>query len=78
MKPAAFNRRRYDILTGILLAVPAAWALAKFVFHSPFAPEPGSLLVALLTVPGITVVTGFLMSRGVLNHPPLAILRAEG
>lgn len=65
-------------LTGILLAVPAAWALAKFVFHTPFAPEPGSLLVALLIVPGITVVTGFLMSRGVLNHPPLAILRAEG
>jgi len=33
--------------------------------------------VALFAVPALTVVTGFLMSRGVLNHPPLAILRAE-
>jgi putative ABC transport system permease protein len=65
-------------MTGILLAVPAAGALAKFVFHTPFAPEPKSLLLALLIVPGVTVVTGFLMSRGVLKHPPLAILRAEG
>jgi putative ABC transport system permease protein len=65
-------------LTGILLAVLAAWALAEFVFHTSFAPEPGSLLVALLVVPGITVLTGFLMSRGVLNQSPLVILRAEG
>jgi putative ABC transport system permease protein len=65
-------------LTGIVLAVLAAWALAKFVFHTPFAPEPGALLVALLMVPGITVLTGFLMSRGVLHQSPLAILRAEG
>ena len=64
-------------MTGILLAVPAAGALAKFVFHTPFAPEPKSLLLALLIVPGVTVVTGFLMSRGVLKHPPLAILRTE-
>jgi putative ABC transport system permease protein len=65
-------------LTGIVLAVLAAGALAKFVFHTPYAPELLPLLVGLLIVPAITVVTGFLMSRGVLNHPPLAILRAEG
>jgi putative ABC transport system permease protein len=65
-------------LTGILLAVVAAWALARFVFHTPFAPELVPLLVALIIVPGVTVVTGLLLSRGVLNHPPLAILRAEG
>ena len=65
-------------LTGILLAVPAAWALAVFVFHSPFAPEPIPLLAAFLIVPGVTTVTGFMMSRGVLSQPPLAILRTEG
>jgi putative ABC transport system permease protein len=65
-------------LTGLWLAVLAAWALAKFVFHTPFAPQPASLLVALLLLPGVTVLTGFLMSRGVLNQSPLAILRAEG
>ena len=36
------------------------------------------MLIALFIVPAITVITGFLMSRGALNHPPLAILRAEG
>lgn len=65
-------------LTGILLAVFAAWLLAKWVFHVPFAPDPLALLVAILIVPAVTVATGFLMSRGVLDHPPLAILRAEG
>ncbi len=34
-------------------------------------------LVALIAVPTLTVVTGFVMSRGVMNHPPLAILRSE-
>jgi hypothetical protein len=34
-------------------------------------------LITLLIVPAITVMTGLLMSRGVLNHPPLAVLRSE-
>jgi putative ABC transport system permease protein len=64
-------------LTGILLAVVAAWALSRFVFQVHFAPEAAPLLVALLSVPALTVITGLLMSRGVLNQPPLAVLRAE-
>jgi putative ABC transport system permease protein len=64
-------------LTGILLAIAAAWALSAFVFKMSFAPTALPLVGALLLVPALTVVTGFLMSRGVLNHPPLAILRAE-
>jgi putative ABC transport system permease protein len=64
-------------LTGVFLAVIAAAALAKFVFLTPFALQIAPLPVALLLVPSITVVTGLLMSRGVLNHPPLAILRSE-
>ena len=64
-------------LTGIVLAVVAAWAMARFVFHVPFLPEPLPLLIALLAVPAVTTVTGLLMSRGVLHHPPLAILRSE-
>jgi putative ABC transport system permease protein len=64
-------------LTGTMLAVLAAWMLATFVFHTPFAPEAVSCVAALVIVPAITVVTGLLMSRGVLNQPPLAILRAE-
>jgi putative ABC transport system permease protein len=65
-------------LTGVLLAALAAWALARYVFHTPFAPEAAPLLIGLLIVPALTVFVGLLMSRGVLNHPPLAILRSEG
>lgn len=64
-------------LTGILLAVLAAWALALFVFKTPFAIAVLPLAIALVLVPAITVTTGLLVSRGILNHPPLAILRAE-
>jgi putative ABC transport system permease protein len=64
-------------LTGILLAVAAAWALSRFVFEIHFALQAAPLLVALLSVPALTVVTGLLMSRGALNQPPLAVLRSE-
>jgi putative ABC transport system permease protein len=64
-------------MTGLLLATAAAWALSAFVFKMSFAPQMVPLLLALLFVPALTLVTGFLISRGVLNHPPLAILRAE-
>src|SRR5882724_4527471 len=65
-------------LTGILLAIFAAWALAALVFKVSFTVAALPLLIALLGVPAITVITGLLISRGILNHPPLAILRAEG
>ena len=64
-------------LTGVLLATVAAWALSVFVFKASFAVPLAPLVIALLAVPALTVVTGLMMSRSVLNHPPLAILRAE-
>ena len=64
-------------LTGILLAILAAWALAALVFKVTFVVAWLALAAALVTVPAITVVTGLLISRGILNHPPLAVLRAE-
>ncbi len=64
-------------LTGILLALLAAWALAVLVFKVKFAVAWLALIAALLGVPAITVITGLLISRGILNHPPLAVLRAE-
>lgn len=65
-------------LTGITLAVLSAWALAHFVFKTPFTFDLAPLGVALLLVPATTVLTGLLVSRGNLNQPPLAVLRAEG
>jgi len=64
--------------TGIILAIAAAWALARFVFDAPLATPGFEIAVAFVLAMGLTVLTGFLSSRGVLNHPPLEILRAEG
>jgi len=64
-------------MTGVLLAMVAAWALARFVFHTPFTPDVWPLLIAVVLVPAVTTITGSLISRGVLKQPPLAVLRAE-
>jgi len=40
-------------------------------------PPLTTLLIGLLIVPGLTVLVGLLMSRGVLNQSPLVILRSE-
>ena len=64
-------------LTGVILALGASWALAEFVFKMDFAPAIPPLLVAFIGLPLLTVITGFLMNRGVVNQPPLVVLRAE-
>jgi len=64
-------------LTGLLLAVAAAWGLSAWVFHAPFTLPIGPLLGALAGVPALTLLVGMLMSRGVTDRPPLEVLRAE-
>lgn len=63
--------------TGILLAVAASWALARFVFKLEYAPSVAPLVVTASAVSALTVAVGLLTSRGVGSAPPLAILRAE-
>jgi putative ABC transport system permease protein len=64
-------------VVGCGLAVLGNTLLAKYVFRiTPTVP------VALLFIGGaavcfVTVVTGFLSSRGITNHPPLEVLRQE-
>jgi putative ABC transport system permease protein len=62
-------------LTGVLLAVAANAALAKFVFKAPVWPDFGLLGIAFATATGVSVIGGLLLSRGVCGHPPLEILR---
>jgi putative ABC transport system permease protein len=62
---------------GILLALAADGALAKWIFHIRFVPASGPLLCALVATPALTVGLGLLMSRGILNQPPLVTLRNE-
>lgn len=63
---------------GAVLAVGANWGLAKFVFKMNWVtPAPEVLVLGWLAVSAVTVITGLLSSRGICDHPPLAVLRQE-
>ncbi len=64
-------------LTGILIALAASWALAHYLFDTPFHPNLLPVLILGLLVCVLTVVTGLVNSFGILNRPPLEVLRQE-
>ena len=68
----------FATITGLVLAVLASWALARFVFETPFTPAYLPMLVAAVVVTALTLVVGMLNSRGIYDRPALAVLRAEG
>jgi putative ABC transport system permease protein len=64
-------------LAGGVLAIGANTALAMFVFETA-AVNPGMVpVVAVVIVSVVTLTTGLLSNRGVLDHPPLQVLRQE-
>ncbi len=63
--------------TGIILSLPASWALAHFAFESTLQPPWLTLLLGFVLLTGITVLIGLLNSREVVQKPPLEILRKE-
>ncbi len=63
--------------SGIILSIAGSWALAHFVFETPFTPDVIPLLAVAATVTGITILIGLFNSREVLVRPPLEVLRAE-
>lgn len=64
-------------LTGILLSLAASLALAHFIFETSFQPDLLPVLVLGLIVCALTVVIGVANSFGLLNKPPLEVLRKE-
>ncbi len=62
---------------GMVMALAGSWALAVYSFETSFTPQvlPALLLFGAVTL--IVVITGMLSSRGVLNHPPLEVLRKD-
>ncbi|MFC0514878.1 ABC transporter permease [Mucilaginibacter angelicae] len=64
-------------LTGILIAFAGTYFLAKYSFEIPYSVNILPALVLFLIVSLLTVVIGLLNSRGVLNKPPLEILRTN-
>ena len=64
-------------LTACVLALAANAALAWWVFKMPWVVDWLSVLLTLVILPTLTIGIGWLTNRGVANHPPLEILRAE-
>ncbi len=62
---------------GILLSLPATWALATYSFDATFSPNWLIVLLLFISVCLLTVVIGLINSREVLNKPPLEVLRKE-
>lgn len=64
-------------LAGVLLALGAGWALARFVFEIAFAAPLVPLISVFLVVVTLTVLVGMANSRGVSTRSPLEVLRAD-
>jgi putative ABC transport system permease protein len=64
-------------LTGILLSLPASWAMAKYIFQATLQPPWLLMLAGFAAITGLAVLIGLLNSREVVNKPPLEILRKE-
>jgi putative ABC transport system permease protein len=63
--------------TGILLAMAGSWALAEYSFDASFTPRWLPIVIIFIIISSLTVFIGLLNSRGVLNKPPLEVLRKE-
>ncbi|WP_423148429.1 ABC transporter permease [Rubrolithibacter danxiaensis] len=64
-------------LTGIFLSFISSWALAKYSFETEFHPELLPAFIIFLLVSALTVAIGLINSRGILNKPPLEVLRRD-
>ncbi len=64
-------------LTGILLSVFGAWALAWFVFETTFVPAPLTLILMVVVVVILTMGIGHLNSRDIYQRSPLDVLRSD-
>ncbi|NCD70006.1 FtsX-like permease family protein [Mucilaginibacter sp. R11] len=64
-------------LTGTLIAFAGSWLLAKFSFDIPFSADVLPAGGIFLAITLLTITIGLLNSRGILNKPPLEILRGD-
>lgn len=62
---------------GIGLSLIASWGLARFSFETTFTPEMLPVVFLFLLISSLTVMIGLFNSRGILNKPPLEVLRSE-
>ncbi|MEJ7740066.1 MAG: FtsX-like permease family protein [Chitinophagaceae bacterium] len=63
--------------TGIILSLAGSWALAEYSFETAFNPQPLPIIIIFVLISSLTIAIGLFNSRGVLNRPPLEILRKD-
>lgn len=64
-------------LVGVLLALVAGWALARFVFDAPAVFPALPLILGTVTVMVTTLWISQLAGRGIYQRPALEVLKAE-
>jgi len=62
---------------GIILSLIASWSLARFTFETSFTPDILPVILLFLIITSLTVLIGLFNSRGILNRPPLEVLRSD-
>jgi len=63
--------------TGILIALGSSWSLAKFSLDISFDASMLPAILLFLAITLLTIIIGLFNSSGILNKPPLEILRNE-
>lgn len=64
-------------MVALVLAVTAAWALARFVFEGGFSLPLVPMMALAASIVGLTVIVGLANSREVVRRTPLEVLREE-
>jgi putative ABC transport system permease protein len=64
-------------VVGALLALAGNELLARYVFHVEASAPALQIVSAIAVVSALSVATGFAAGRGIVDHPPLEILRQE-
>jgi len=67
----------FAALAGLILAIGANWALARFLFEVAPFPDFRALLLPVLCLPLLTVALGYTSLRGVWRVAPREVLREE-
>lgn len=63
--------------SGIVLSLGGSWALARYTFETGFVPDVMPVLLLFVVISLLTVAIGLFNSRGLLNSPPLEVLRRD-
>jgi putative ABC transport system permease protein len=67
----------FAALVGAVLALLGGWMLSTLVFETAFVPALFPIAGVAGGIVFLTILIGMLNSVGILDHPPLAVLRWE-